>query len=231
MLQIILTVAPAIALLAVLVVLWGWVRPLYRQAMKAQENAVVTETRIQNELEIQRNGILLEAKENALRIREQAEAEAREKLNGLNRTEDRLCAKDEALEVRRTQIEEREMAMAGELRLLAEKENSIDTRLKAIETEIQHISELNKDQARELYLKQIEAEFSEIGLRRAKEVETQAVMEAEKRAKKIVLDVIQRSIVDYVTEATLAVVELAERGHEGADHRARGAETFGRSSR
>ena len=65
------------------------------------------------------------------------------------------------------------------------------------------ISGLNKAQARELYLGQIEAEFAEIGLGKAKEIEAQAVLEAEKRAKKIVLDVMQRSVVDYVTEATL----------------------------
>ena len=80
---------------------------------------------------------------------------------------------------------------------------------------MQRISELNKDQARELYLSQIESEFSEIGLRRAKEVEAQAVLEAEKKAKKIVLDVMQRSVVDYVTEATLAVVELPSEDMKG----------------
>ena len=201
-------VAIGIGLVTVLIALWAWVRPLYLQALKAQENAEATEKRIQLETDLQRNEILLEAKEAALQIRQQAEVEAKEKLSAAARSEERLCTKDEALELRRTQLEDRESNLAKEARQLAEREGSIDGRIKAIDDEMQRISCLNKEQARDLYLKQIESEFAEIGLRRAKEVEAQAVLDAEKRAKKIVLDVMQRSVVDYVTEATLAVVEL-----------------------
>jgi len=208
-------VAIGIGLVTVLIALWGWVRPLYLQAIKAQEDAAATEKRIQQESEYQKSAILLEAKESALKIREQSEAEAKEKLASLTRTEDRLCAKDEGLELRRTQLEEKENNLAEKARLLSEKENSIEGRLKAIDTEMQRISCLNKEQARDFYLKQIEVEFAEIGLRKAKEVEAQAILEAEKRAKKTVLDVIQRSVVDYVTEATLAVVELPSEDMKG----------------
>jgi len=208
-------VAIGIGIITVLVALLVWLRPLYQQALKAQEDAAATERRIQQDTEFQKNAILLEAKENALKIREQSEAEAREKLATVARSEDRLCAKDEALETRRTQLEERESNLAREGRLLSERELSIEGRLKAIDTEMHRISGLNKEQARDLYLKQIEAEFAEIGLRRAKEVEAGAILEAEKKAKKIVLDVIQRSVVDYVTEATLAVVELPSEDMKG----------------
>ncbi len=208
-------VAMGIGIVTVLLALWGWVRPLYLQAMKAQQDAAATEKRIQQESELHKNALLLEAKESAIKIREQAEAEAREKLAALAKTEDRLCAKDESLELRRTHLEERENNLARDIRNLSEKENSIEGRIKDIDLEMQRISELNKDQARELYLSQIESEFSEIGLRRAKEVEAQAVLEAEKKAKKIVLDVMQRSVVDYVTEATLAVVELPSEDMKG----------------
>jgi ribonuclease Y len=207
--------AIGIGVVALLAAMWAWLRPVYMKAMKAQEDATATEKRIQHEAELVRNEILLEAKEAALKIRQEAEAEAKEKLASVARSEDRLCTKDEALELRRTQLEDRESNLAREAKLLAERENSIDSRIKAIDEEMRRISGLNKDQARDLYLQQVEAEFSEIGLRRAKEVEAQAVMEAEKKAKKIVLDVIQRSVVDYVTEATLAVVELPSEDMKG----------------
>src|SRR5471030_1392304 len=212
-------VAIGIGLVTVLIALWAWVRPLYQQALKAQENAEAAEKRIQHEMELQRNEILLEAKEAALQIRQQAEAEAKEKLASAARSEERLCTKDEALELRRTQIEDREGNLSKESRLLTEREISISGRIKAIDDEMQRISCLNKEEARDLYLKQIESEFSEIGLRRAKEVEAQAVLDAEKRAKKVVLDVMQRSVVDYVTEATLAVVELPSEDMKGRDRK------------
>jgi len=66
-------VAIGIGLVTVLIALWGWVRPLYLQAIKAQEDAAATEKRIQQESEYQKSAILLEAKESALKIREQSD--------------------------------------------------------------------------------------------------------------------------------------------------------------
>jgi ribonucrease Y len=189
---------------------------LSQQAVKAQENAEATEKRIQHESELQKNAILLEAKEAALRIREQSEnGSAREARCRRPQRRPPCARRTKSLEARRTQLEEREANLVREAKLLAEKENSIENRIKAIDEEVQRISGLNKERAKELYLKQIESEFYEIGLRRAKQVEAQAILEAEKRAKKIVLDVIQRSVVDYVTEATLAVVELPSEDMKG----------------
>ena len=198
-------------LATILIVLYVWLRPLYEQLAKAQSVG----EQAKQEVELQRNAILLEAKENALKIREQAEVEAKEKLVSLGKTEDRLCVKEESLEQRRAHIEEREQALAKEAKALAEREASLDGRFKAVDTELEKISQLTPEQAKDLYLSRIEAEFREIGTRRAKEVEAQAVVEAERRAKKVVLDVIQRSVVDYVTEATLAVVELPSEDMKG----------------
>ena len=208
-------VAIGIGIATVLAVLWVWLRPLYLQTLKVQAETEAAEKRVQQETEFQRNAILLEAKENALKIREQAELEAKEKLAALARTEDRLGSKDESLEHRRVHLEEKETKLAQEAKLLSEKELSITGRLKAIDDEMHRISGLTKEEARDLYLAQIEEEFAEIGLRRAREVEANAIIEAEKKAKKIVLDVIQRSVVDYVTEATLAVVELPSEDMKG----------------
>ena len=208
-------VAIGIGIATVLAALWVWLRPIYLQTLKAQADVEAAEKRIQQETDFQRNAILLEAKESALKIREQTEAEAKEKLAALAKTEDRLGAKDESLEHRRVHLEEKETKLAQEAKLLAEKELSIIGRLKAIDDEMHRISGLTKEQARDLYLAQIEEEFAEIGLRRAREVEANAIIEAEKKAKKIVLDVIQRSVVDYVTEATLAVVELPSEDMKG----------------
>ncbi len=151
----------------VLIALWAWLRPLHDQAQKAQQASEAAEQRLQQEGDFQKNAILLEAKEEAFRIRDKAEAELREKLAAVGRTEDRLCAKDEALELRRAQLEDKENQVHREARLLTEREGSIDTLQKSIGAEIQRIASLNKDQARDLYLKRIECEFQEVGLRRA----------------------------------------------------------------
>jgi len=210
-----LLMATGFSMAIILIVLLAWLRPLYEQAQRAQRASEDAERRIQHEAELRTNEILLQAKEESLRIRERTEEEAREKLATIARSEDRLGAKDEALEARRVQLEDRDQCLKTEARRLSELEDSIEKRLKVVDEELRRIANLNKEQARDLYLSQIEGEFSEIGLRRAKEIEAQAVLEAEKKAKKIVLDVIQRSVVDYVTEATLAVVELPSEDMKG----------------
>lgn len=205
----------AAAILASILLYVFWLGPLLREARKRQEEAEARERHFEQETELRREQILLDAKEEALRIRERAEEEAREKLAGLNRTEDRLCVKEEGLEERRRHLEEREATILREARAVGEKEDSIDRRIRSIDEELQRVANLNKAQAREVYLRRIETEFSEIGQRKAKEVEATIVAEAERRAKKTILDVMQRSVVDYVTEATLAVVELPSEDMKG----------------
>jgi ribonuclease Y len=205
----------AAAILASVLLYAAWLGPLLREARRRQEEAEARERRFEQETELRREQILLEAKEEALRIRERSEEEAREKLATLGRTEDRLCAKEEGLEERRRLLEEREAGILREARAVGEKEDSIERRIRSIDEELQRVANLNKVQARELYLRRIETEFSEIGQRKAKEVEATIIAEADRRAKKVILDVMQRSVVDYVTEATLAVVELPSEDMKG----------------
>ncbi len=205
----------ACAILGSLLLYVVWLGPLAREARRRLEEAETRVRRFEEESGLQREKILLEAKAEAIHIRERAEAEAKEKGLALARTEDRLCGKEEGLEERRRHLEEREATLAREARALGEREDELDRRQRSIEDELQRVANLTKTQARDTYLKRVETEFREIGRRRAKEVEAAIVGEAERRAKKAVLDVIQRSVVDYVTEATLAVVELPSEEMKG----------------
>jgi ribonuclease Y len=200
---------------AVLTVYFFLIRPESQRAQKLRAEAEEIERKALHEVELKADAILLEARQEALKIRERAEEEIREKLASIARNEDRICAKDETLDQRRSHIDEREEALFRSNRALVEKEAEIEKRALSVEDEIQKVASLTKNQARDLYLKRIETEFQEIGHKRAKEVEAQLVLDAERRAKKVVLDVIQRSVVDYVTEATLAVVELPSEDMKG----------------
>lgn len=204
-----------VVLITGLTIFAAWLRPMWQEAQKRREEAEAAERRAQEETDKRRETVLQTAKTEAAEIRARAEEDAKEKLTAFARTEDRLCVKEEALEDRRRQLEEREAGLLKEARTVSEKEDSIDRRLRSIDEELQKVGALNKNQARELYLKRIEGEFKEIGQRKAKEVEQTLVAEAERRAKKVILDVMQRSVVDYVTEATLAVVELPSEDMKG----------------
>jgi ribonuclease Y len=203
-----------IAVLTAAAVLWCLWRQ-YMAILKVKEAAEAAERHLMQEAELNANVTLLAAKEEAILIRQQAEVEAREKIASLQRTEDRLCAREEALDQRRAHLEERESSHSREARALTERSDVLDRKIRSIDDELLRVANLDKGKARELYLKRIEVEFREIGNRRAREIEAQAVSEAERKAKKAVLDVIQRNAVDYVTEATLAVVELPSEDMKG----------------
>lgn len=195
-------------------VLWLRRREVER-AKQIQEEAARLENRIRQEAELKAEAAILEARQEVLKMRERAEEEAREKLAALAKTEDRLCLKDESLESRRTQLEDRERELHRLQRGISEKDEAVEKKLRAADEELIRIANLSKTQAREMYLKRIESEFSEAGRRKAKEIEYQAVSEVEKKAKKLLLEAMQRSVVAYVTEATLAVVELPSEDMKG----------------
>lgn len=216
----------AVALLALLwglgiaaVVILGlyllWLRPSLQLARHEREEAEFLQRKLEKEAELRLNEVTLTAKEEALRLREKAEAELNEKKTALARQEDKLSARDEMVEKRRTQLEEREHALLASQKQHNERVEELNRRASSIESELQKVAKMKREEARELLLKRIEDEFRDVGAKRAKMVEAEAIQEAERKAKKVVLDTIQRSVVDYVTEATLAVIELPSEDMKG----------------
>lgn len=157
----------------------------------------------------------LSLREEAIVQRETMEAEYRERLGSLNRTEERLVAKEEAVELRRQTLDQRETELHLRTSEVTQRLAEAESAKAQAEAELQRIGNLDKAKARDLYLKKIQAEFRDEALDRAKKAEQQVVADTERAAKKAVLDVIQRHVVDYVTEATLAVVELPSEDMKG----------------
>ncbi|CAN5394544.1 ribonuclease Y [soil metagenome] len=192
-----------------------WLKPVFVAAQKERRAAEDAEHRVNHEAQLKADELLLEAKRESIRTRERAEDEIREKALAAQRTEDRLCAKEETLELRRTQIEQREANLTLENRRLEEKEAGIGAHFQKIDAELLSISGLSADQALATYLGRIENEFRDVAQRRAREIESQVMVEADRKAKKVLLDVMQRTAVEYVTEATLAVIELPSEDMKG----------------
>ncbi|MCC7231246.1 MAG: ribonuclease Y [Fimbriimonadaceae bacterium] len=182
-----------------------WLRPAVQ---RAKQEAI-------RESELRANAAILQAKESALEQRERLEDEIRQKQASLSKQEDRLIAREEMLEGRRGQLDEREVSIAAMSRSTQAAATSIASKYEEIEAELQRIAGLTREDAREVILNRFESEFAEIGVKKAKQFEVDALADADRRAKQTVLDVIQRSVVDYVTEATLAVVELPSEDMKG----------------
>ena len=152
--------------------------------------------------------ITLAAKDEALRIRERVERENEQKRRDLHKQEEWVQKRRGELESKLDRLQEREQQLTQRHNRLSQLEEELaavhDRRLQ----ELQRISKLTQDEARELFLAQVSQEARQDAARRVREVEMQTQAEAERRAREIIITAIQRFAADQVEEVTTSLVPL-----------------------
>jgi ribonuclease Y len=158
--------------------------------------------------EAKKRETLLEAKEEALRMKNDIDKEVKDRRAEIQRAEKRVLSKEENLERKTEAIEKKEAA-------LSKKEAELDTmrseitQLEAKRTqELERISGLTSEQAKEYLLKTVEDEVKHETAVMIKELETRAKEEADKKAKEYVVTAIQKCAADHVSESTISLVQL-----------------------
>jgi len=151
---------------------------------------------------------ILEARDEIHRLRSDAEREIRERRCELQRLEQRLLQKEESLDRKRETLEKKEEALAAREREIAARAQEIDELHRRQVAELERISGLTTEEARETILKTVENEVRHEAAQRIKEIEQQAKEEADRRARQIISLAIQRCAADHVAETTVSVVTL-----------------------
>ncbi|MDT7943981.1 MAG: ribonuclease Y [Dehalococcoidia bacterium] len=177
----------------------------------AERNAA----RLLNEAERRYKEIVIEAREEAVKIKSQAEAELKEQRNEIQRLERRLLQKEETLERKLEALERREQALAQREAQLEELKARLQKLGEERQRELERIAGLSIPEARQLILAQVEQEVREEASRRAYELEQRIKEEAQERARKILVGVMQRLTTDVVSEATVSVVPLPSEDMKG----------------
>jgi len=158
--------------------------------------------------EAKKKEAILEAKEEAHRFRMEAERDVRERRSELQRVERRLLQKEESLDRKSESIERKEESLQKmETEINNQKKKLADLMQRQL-TELERISNLSFDQARELLLARVEDEIKHETAMLIKEYENQAKEEGEKKAREIISQAIQRCAADHVAESTVSVVAL-----------------------
>jgi ribonuclease Y len=151
---------------------------------------------------------LVEAKEEAYRMRKELEQESRERRAEIQRQERRLLQKEEALDKKLLQMEKKEEETRLKEERLAISQEEIEQMIKQQLAELERISGLTTEQAKETVLSRVRDEVKhEMGLM-IKELENEAKEEAEKRARHIITYAIQKFAADHASETTVSVVSL-----------------------
>ena len=151
---------------------------------------------------------LLEAKEEIHKLRGEVEQENRERRSELQRQEKRLVNKEESIEKKNNTIEKKEDQLLVKSKKIDEKEDSIDELYSKQVEELERISNLTSDDAKNMLLSDIQKDISHESAVMIKDMEAQAKEEADKRAREIVTYAIQRCAADHVAETTVSVVTL-----------------------
>ncbi|RIK46136.1 MAG: ribonuclease Y [Chloroflexi bacterium] len=164
--------------------------------------------RLVEEAEAQRREMVLQARDEALRIRDEMDREVVNRRREVERIERRIEQKEEQLEKRTDLVDRREKGLQRKEKELDEREVELQGFKARQEEELQRIAMLTSEQARELLMQRVEEEMVDILNRRVHELEQEAKLEADRRARKILATTIQRIASDYVAETTVSVVPL-----------------------
>ena len=158
--------------------------------------------------EAKKKKALLEAKEENLKAKNELDKEIKERRAEVQRYEKRVLNKEEAIERKSESLEKKENSLKNKEEKLAEAQTKVDELSEKRVQELERISGLTSEQAKEYLLKTVEEEVKIETAKLVKELESQAKEEADKKAKEIVVNAIQKCATDHVSETTISVVSL-----------------------
>ena len=158
--------------------------------------------------ETKKREALLEAKEESLKIKNDSEKEAKDRRAEVQRYEKRVLAKEESVDRKAETLERREADIAAKEQELKDQQAEADRLVEQRLQELERISGLTSEQAKEYLLKTVEDEVRTDAAKLYKELESKAKEEASQKAKEYVVTAIQRCAADHVSEATISVVQL-----------------------
>jgi ribonuclease Y len=201
-----LVAAIAVGAFAAGVLLGALVRRLWAsQAVKA---AQVEARQIEAEARARQKDLILEAKEEKIRLLREAEDEARSRRLELGALETRLLQRDEQLDQRTDMLEQRD-------RKLLERDRDLDrTReelAKAHQEQVaalERVSGLSAEDAKGILLEAVREDAEHDAVRLAKAIERKATEEANEKARDVIVTAIQRIAADHTAEHTVSVVHL-----------------------
>ncbi len=158
--------------------------------------------------ETKKKEALLEAKEENLKAKNELDKEIKERRAEIQRYERRVLSKEENLDKKADAMEKKEASLASKEESLRKRTAEVEELFVKEQEELEKISGLTTDQAKEYLLKSVEEDVKHDTAKLIKELESKAKEEADKKAKEYVVTAIQRCAADHVAETTVSVVQL-----------------------
>lgn len=158
---------------------------------------------------------LLEAKEEIYKMRTQAEAESDKRRKEINKFEKRLINKEDHLDKRSDELDRKDQSLNDQLKTVQSKDEQITELLETRIKELEKISGMTPDEAKELLLKDLEDEIIHESAIIIKEQEAKVKEESNKIARNIIADAIEKVAPEFVADATITTVQLPNEDMKG----------------
>ncbi|MBN1538063.1 MAG: ribonuclease Y [Anaerolineales bacterium] len=199
-----------VIIIIVAVIAGGVVGFFIKQAIveKTLEKERANADRIVTEATQKAQDIELDAKNKALEMRQTAEAEVVRRRNEFSREEDRLQKRREELDIRADRLEKREQAINKRQSVIDKRANDVEKLHIQQMEELQRISAMNTEEARQQLLDEVEKDTRTDMARIIRQIEAEAKEEGDRKARAIITTAIQRVASEHVSEITTSVVPL-----------------------
>ncbi|MDR1030592.1 MAG: ribonuclease Y, partial [Treponema sp.] len=172
-----------------------------QQAERIKQDAI-------KEAEAKKKEILLEAKEQVIREKNQQERETRERRAELQRYERRVVQKEETMDKKTNQLERVEQGLVEKEKKIREREGALEKEEERYREELKRISGLSVEAAKALIIQNLENEARHDAQGLINKIEQDATAQAEKKARNILVATIQRLSTEVTGEVTVATVTL-----------------------
>lgn len=151
---------------------------------------------------------ILSAQEEIHKLRNDLDKEAKEKEIELKKSEKRLINKEENLDKRTQSYEKKEEQLKSKMNSLSKKEEEVEQLIENRRKEIERVSKMSTQEAQDIILDEVKKEMTHECAAYIRQATYDAKEEAQKNAREIIADAIQKNASDYVAEVSVNVVNL-----------------------
>ncbi len=202
----------AIGILAVLVLSFIGGQLIARMMRKSEKEK--TEQFLQEARE-KAKVIELESRDNAIKIKQESEAEISRRRNELAREDERLQKRRAELDIRIERMEQREVQVNKRQSAVDKRTNEIEKLYADQMEKLQQVSQMTVDEAKQELLNEVEKEARGDMARIIRQIESEARQEGDKRARELITETIQRVASDQVAQVTTSTVSLPNEEMKG----------------
>lgn len=165
-------------------------------------------TRLLEEAEKQARDIVLNGKDEALKLQQEVEADAKQQSRQVRNEENRLRKRREQLDNRQERIDRREQTVNKRRGTLERRWNELEKLEGKQRAELERVANLSTEDAQAIILEQVAEETRQDMARVIREEELRAKEEADRRARRIITAAIQRLASEQVAELTTTTLEI-----------------------